>query len=112
MGLLKPLIFSQGRRALAAVPLWVTRALVPIGMHPILGHAYDTADDDLPALSSMREPSPKTNVLTSGSFICYKGGLEQPRRLALSIVSRARGTPLAGRGHRRSSGGAGTKRAL
>ena len=58
------------------------------------------ADDDLPARSSIADPSPKTNGLTSGRLVCYKVVWSRPGALAPSMVSRraARGRRAGGWG--------------
>jgi hypothetical protein len=58
------------------------------------------ADDDLPAPSSIADPSPKTNGLTSGRLVCYKVVWSSPGALAPSMVSRraARGRRAGGWG--------------
>jgi hypothetical protein len=75
------------RRSVSGNP--VLRVQLP---HPL------AADDDLPVPSSIAEPSPKTNDLTSGRLVCYKGVWSHPGALAPSMVSRraARGRRAEG----------------
>jgi hypothetical protein len=58
------------------------------------------ADADLPARSSIADPSPKTNGLTAGRLVCYKAVWSSPGALAPSMVSRraARGRRAGGWG--------------
>src|SRR5262249_25887995 len=65
------------------------------------------ADDDLPAPSSIADPSPKTNDLTSGRFACYKVVWKPPRRLGAQHGVTTRGPRSGGGGLGRRGGGAG-----
>ena len=70
------------------------------------------ADDDLPAPSSIADPSLKTNGLTSGRLVCYKVVWSSPGALAPSSASRVRGPRSPSGRQRLSGGGAGGEKGL
>jgi hypothetical protein len=55
------------------------------------------ADDDLPAPSSIADPSPKTNCLTSGRLVCYKVVWSRPGAQH-GVTTRGQRSPSGGWG--------------